>query len=342
MNLAGGDTDSIKRSPAEGDRPLPSASVIIPTLNRRDMLKRVIDSVLDQSVPVEVLVMDDGSTDGTAEMVRDEYPDVTIQPAEESRGPTFRRNAAAAVATTPYLFTLDDDCELVDANTIADTLQAFDHPRIGGVTLPFINVRQDDEIRTAAPDAEDCYIAGSYWGGMIAFRRDAFQAIGGYREALYMHGEESDLSIRMLNAGYVIRLGRVVPLHHHESATRNRPLIHRLGPQNQVLFVWHNVPMPYFLAQLAGTMLNALLHGCRRGRPVRTTFSLTSGLVKIPASWAQREPVRGSVFRLYRYLRSRAGVPFHEIEKRLPPQGGTWPPRKVSSPACETRPSPGG
>ena len=134
MNLTGGDTDSMKRSTAEGDRPVPCASVIIPTLNRRDMLKRVIDRVLNQSVPGEVFVIDDGSTHGTCEMVGEELPHVRLFPAvpgEGPKGPTYRRNLGARHAAAPVLVMLDDDYRLTCRTTISRTLAGFGHPRVG-------------------------------------------------------------------------------------------------------------------------------------------------------------------------------------------------------------------
>lgn len=297
---------------------LPLATVIIPTRNRRDHLRRALSSVISQNVPLEILVMDDGSEDGSADMVRAEFPRAHVHREETARGPAFERNKGAQLATTPYLVTLDDDCELSSEDSIQRTLADFDHPVIGAVTIPFVNILQDDRsVRCAAPDEKGMYATYDYYGGMVAFRREAFLSAGGYRTYLFMHVEEPDLAVRMLNAGYLIRLGRCPPLRHHESPIRDRPRIHQLGPRNHVLFCWYNVPMPYFAPHLLATSFLSLRHGVREGFPHLVLKGILQGYRGMVEEWRRREPVRPSTYRLSRQLRKRVAVPLHEAANAL-------------------------
>lgn len=84
-------------------------SVIIPTFNRKNYISRSIDSVLSQSAPVdEIIVIDDGSTDGTAEFVRRQYPSVNII-SQENKGVSAARNLGIKMAQNQWLAFLDDD-----------------------------------------------------------------------------------------------------------------------------------------------------------------------------------------------------------------------------------------
>lgn len=295
----------------------PVASVIIPTRDRKDELVQVLDSVLKQNVPLEILVMDDASTDGTVELIRERYPQVRIEPGEQAMGPTYRRNRGAELARTNYLVTLDDDCQLTSPDTVARTLRDFDHERIGAVTLPFINIRFDSRVESAAPDAEHCYITGRFLGGMIAFRRDVYQSIGGYRETFFMHVEESDLAIRMLAAGYVIRLGSAQPLHHLASPIRNRNRVRALGPRNQVLFAWHNVPMLYLPAYLLSTTFKGLRHGWRQGHVLASATGFARGYANILRQPNARHPVPLALYRLHRKLAGDRAVTMEEVEREI-------------------------
>ena len=67
----------------------PNISVIIPTKNRKALLRAVLHSVQKQTVKCEVFVMDDGSTDGTEAMVRSEFPEATVLHEEASKGPNI-------------------------------------------------------------------------------------------------------------------------------------------------------------------------------------------------------------------------------------------------------------
>lgn len=86
-----------------------SVSVVIPTHNRLDSLCIAIDSVLDQRHPVhELIVVDDGSSDGTAEHLRQHYPDIKLI-QQSNHGVSHARNRAIEQATGDWLAFLDSD-----------------------------------------------------------------------------------------------------------------------------------------------------------------------------------------------------------------------------------------
>lgn len=292
------------------------ATVIIPTRNRKAQLSAAVESALAQTVPLEILVMDDASTDGTGEMMREKFPSVVYCASPASVGPTAQRNRGAAMASTPYLVTLDDDCVLQSPRTVQQTLLLFGHPRVAAVTIPYVNVLQDQVLRggTAEGRAQVTY---HYLGGMIVFRRDAYLAVGGYREYLFMHVEEPDLATRLLGAGWVIRLGNADPIHHYESPVRDRPRLHVLGPRNHVLYAWYNVPMPRLPIHLAGTTLQTLRHGIRKGITAKVLRGLGRGYGGILHEIRRRKPVSRKTYRLIQLLKTRQATPLEEIEPLL-------------------------
>lgn len=86
-------------------------SVIIPTLNRQDLLARALRSVLKQTRPAdEIIVVDDGSTDHTHEMLQREFPGVHCL-RQENRGVSAARNLGIKKATGPWIALLDSDDE---------------------------------------------------------------------------------------------------------------------------------------------------------------------------------------------------------------------------------------
>src|SRR5271170_7046039 len=89
--------------------PPADATVIITTKNRKDDLRKAVASALTQDARPRVLVIDDGSTDGTSEMIRGEFPTVQLERAEQSRGLIVQRNRGAALAQTPLIVSIDDD-----------------------------------------------------------------------------------------------------------------------------------------------------------------------------------------------------------------------------------------
>ncbi len=88
-----------------------SITAIIPTYDRRSLLPRALDSVLAQSVPPsEIIVVDDGSSDGTADFVREQYPSVNLI-EQENQGVSASRNRGIEAARGDWLAFLDSDDE---------------------------------------------------------------------------------------------------------------------------------------------------------------------------------------------------------------------------------------
>lgn len=105
------------RSPKARSTVLTSVSAIITTRNRLGLLQRALDSVRAQEYPVsEVVVSDDGSTDGTVEWLQQQN-DVTTVLAQSSRGISAARNAAIQAAQGEWLAFLDDDDEWLPNKT---------------------------------------------------------------------------------------------------------------------------------------------------------------------------------------------------------------------------------
>src|SRR5687768_359399 len=87
-------------------------TVIISTKNRLKDLERALLSLRNQSLSHKVIVIDDNSNDGTSEYVRSAFPEVFLHSHNESMGYIVRRNEGVALAETPYVLSIDDDCVL--------------------------------------------------------------------------------------------------------------------------------------------------------------------------------------------------------------------------------------
>lgn len=296
----------------EPTRPL--ATVAISTRNRKDDLRRAVQSALDQTVAVEILVCDDASTDGTSEMIRTEFPSVVLHTSDTPHDVAVQRNMAAELASTSIIVSIDDDAAFTSPDTVAEVLRGFDDPRVGAVAMPFINVRVDSRIRQKAPDSTGTYIASSFVGTAYAIRREVFMKLGGYRTFLIHQYEEEDFCIRMLEAGYMIRLGSTEPIHHFHSPVRDRRGMDIWGARNTVLFTWHNVPMPYFVVHLLGTTVNALAAGVRAGSTLRKVRGVVSGYADCARQMRERQPVRPATYRLYRHLRRVGTLPISALD----------------------------
>jgi len=284
------------------------ATVVITTRNRKEDLRKAVRSCLDQvGVRLEVLVIDDGSTDGTSEMIRVEFPQVRLHRSEVSQGLIAQRNRGAKLASAPIIFSIDDDCAFSGTDIVVQTLSAFDHPRIGAVTIPLINVRMGQNVLQSSPESEGIFVTNSFIGCAHALRKDIFLQLNGYREQLFHQGEEGDYCLRMLQAGYFVRLGRTKPIHHCHSANRSHRRIVVFDARNYMLFVWHNVPLPHLPLFSILTLLRVLNNARRKKCIAWALEGLVKGCTAIAGQeFRNRQPVSSRVFRLYRRLSRRA------------------------------------
>jgi len=282
-----------------------TASIVITTKNRKLDLERALGSCIRQTAGPELIVIDDGSSDGTEELVRREFPTVRLLRDEVSKGYIFQRNRAARVASGDIIFSIDDDAEFSSPHTVEQTLLEFDHPSIAAVGIPFVNVRYSNTVLQRALDVNGTFLTDAFIGTAHAIRREVLLKVGGYREFLFHQGEEEDLCIRMLDVGRFTRLGNADPIYHYESPERDLRRMNVYAARNRVLFSWCNVPMPYLLLDLPAVTANRIIFGFRIGWPVWTIKGVLKGVADCIGQVAKRRAVRADTYRLFRKLRFR-------------------------------------
>jgi GT2 family glycosyltransferase len=292
-------------------------TVLIATRNRKESLERVLAAAAKQSVVRQIICVDDASTDGTGHFIRERFPDVNIVQLMENVGPAAARDIGARHASGEFLAILDDDCVLRDPTSLEKAIGWMDRPRLAGVTLPFVNVLSDTTVRTAAPKPEGIFVTSDFYAGMVLFRREIFVELGGYRTIYFMHHEEPDLALRLLERGFLIRAGQSLLIDHYESPVRDKARLWRLGARNAILFSLLNVPNQYLWYHLPATILKTGYYGMRRGaiNPVLKGFFEAASLGK--EAWEQKLPVSGRTYQLFRKLRKSGPLKWEEVEAFL-------------------------
>ncbi len=307
---------------------------MITTHNRREELRRALASALRQTGDIEILVFDDGSSDGTAEMVRDEFPAVRVHREPRALGLIVARNRAAELVDAPVIVSIDDDAEFVAPDTVEQTLCDLDAPAIGAVAIPHLDVNKDGRQAPRAPDGDAVWVTSVYVGTAHALRRDLFLALGGYRGDFVRQGEELDFCLRLLDAGWWVRLGRAAqPILHHESPKRDLEQIDVYGRRNEILHVWLNAPARWVLPHVAYRIVNGLRLGLHAGRPRSMLRGIVRGLRAAAGARGRRSPVRPATIRVDHRLRRERAVRLDDIAPALFPPGQ----RPATTPRDERR-----
>ena len=193
-------------------------SIVIPTYNRKDLLRRCLAAATNQDYPdYEVIVVDDGSTDGTGEMVQREFPQVRYIRQEPNRGPAAARNRGIEAATGEIIAFTDDDCE-PPLDWLSELAAGFERyleaGAVGGIQEAPKAVQQHNLLaryeqfltRRVYGVGEHPVVGRPAPGGTnnLAVRRDLLQRLGGFDETFPVAaGEDADLLHRLADLGYV-------------------------------------------------------------------------------------------------------------------------------------------
>lgn len=213
-------------------------SIIIVSWNVRDLLRRCLDSILEKPGFSEkpgfwqVIVVDNGSTDGSVEMVRREFPDVHLIANEDNRGFPAANNQGIAVAQGRYILLLNPDTEVMGDALATMITFADDHPDVGMIGPQLLNAdgsvqssrRRLPTLATAffestwlepyAPrrlldryyiqDRPDDAVQDVDWitGAAMLARREAIDEVGPMDEGFFMYSEELDWCRRFGEAGW--------------------------------------------------------------------------------------------------------------------------------------------
>ena len=190
----------------------PLVSVVIPTYNRSDIVRRSIDSVLEQSYgSVEIIVVDDGSTDATRDVLQ-QYGDRILSIHQENCGPSVARNTGVGLASGEFIAFLDSD-DTWKPTKIARQIRLM---LAGGERVPccICNALLTDggdsdttsfELSDVMSDLQEGFwmnpapiIATRFilFNQVVIIRRDAFKKVGGFKPEMRLL-EDHDLAFRL-------------------------------------------------------------------------------------------------------------------------------------------------
>jgi len=235
----------------------PKVSVIIPMLDARAYVADTLDGVFGQTVPpYEVIVVDNGSTDGSPAFVRERYPWARVI-SEPLPGPSAARNAGAAAACGDFLAFCDSDDVWLPWKLERQMAAFGDLAAVGEtpglLASPTLLLIPDDEIPAAYADwsrrraprpVRPCRVGlgellmgTSLMPSSAVLRRDIFESVGGFDPAL-TRGEDPDLWLRVARAATVFRLDLPVYLHRDRPGSLSSRLDEVVAAQTALLRRW--------------------------------------------------------------------------------------------------------
>lgn len=209
------------------------ATVVIPTFNARALLAEALESLEAQTLAHDVIVVDNASTDGTADAVAEGFPHVRVLSLPGNLGFGRAVNRGVDLVETDVVVLVNNDV-LCEPEFLERLLEPFEHDKVGmvaGVLLQHdrpelvdsAGIELDTTLRSwdalwnrPVRDLESAAAPVGPCGGAAAYRTAVFREAGGFDEAFFAYWEDVDLALRIRLAGHrCVRAAGARALHKH-------------------------------------------------------------------------------------------------------------------------------
>ena len=256
-------------------------SIIIPNFNGKQYLKDCLNSIKKQNFSrYEVIIIDNGSTDGSVEYLNENYPEFALIQNRENLGFATAVNQGIAASNAEYVFLLNNDTEL-EVECVSNLLNCINKDEtIFAVSSKMIQ----NQDRNLIDDAGDEYtILGftqkvgnnrstelykskreifSACAGAAIYRRNIFEIIGYFDENFFAYMDDVDISYRARIYGFKCVYCPEAVVYHHVSATsgsKYNTFKIRLAARNNVYVPYKNMPWPQLVLNLLFLILGFLI-----------------------------------------------------------------------------------
>jgi GT2 family glycosyltransferase len=242
-----------------------ACDVVVATRNRRDELLRTLGEIRGLPDVSRIIVVDNGSSDGTPEAVRTEVPDATLIEATTNLG-AAARNIGVAEATAPIVAFSDDD-SWWESGALGRAARLFHrYPRMAVLAARIVlaDGREDPvcAVMAASPLPDRVGLPGPSLLGFVAcgsvVRRKAFVEAGGFHPRLVLGSEEQLLALDVVRNGWGIAYVPDVVAHHRPSGVRDRDGRRQLTARNSLWNAWLRLSPLGALRRSAGIVAGGL------------------------------------------------------------------------------------
>jgi GT2 family glycosyltransferase len=301
-----------------------TVSVVVLTFNRTELLRSNLTEMYRfRNSLRDIIVVDNSTQDGTAQLIRTRFPEVTYVHNETNIG-IAGRNIGMRLAEGDIIATLDDDVMGLSIHDIEyiQTQFARDH-RLGALCFRVLdysthNICNWCHHRRAELDGLGSFLTYEISEGAVAFRREALLCSGYYYEKLFISHEGRDLAYRLMNHGYAVKYdGNIAVYHHHAKAGRTSWRRYYYDTRNAIWIAVRNMPFAYALRYVALTLVAMAIYSLRDGYISYWAKAVKDGLMAWREIYSDRTVWNDQTRRWCREIDSDRPHLFYMIKKRL-------------------------
>ncbi len=212
-------------------------SIVIPTWNRKQDTRRCLDSIMDLNYKdIEIIVIDNDSSDGTKEMLINRYPAVKLIANSKNLGAAYARNQGTILSSGDFIWFLDSDTEIIAPNVLSDMLDILKtHPTVSAVGGELIIEGNIEKIKihkllsfgrgiVTFLKKDECHMVECKFLSTANYlvRKEILFKVGGFDPHYFYLGEDADLCIKIGKLGYKNIVDKNTVVIHHVSKTQRR------------------------------------------------------------------------------------------------------------------------
>ncbi|MEM4204302.1 MAG: glycosyltransferase [Candidatus Methanomethylicaceae archaeon] len=297
-----------------------NVSIVFITWNRAEDLRRTLAHTLRyQQYFNELIVIDNGSSDNTAEVVKFEFPQARLIRLHRNTGVCEARNIGAINANNELLLFLDDDgfFDLSMVPLLVNHFKSNERLAVLGCQIIQVSANKLDELvfESFKPPVTEISPAYTFEGTAFMVRRSVFMRVGMFPDYFFYSNEEDDLSLRLIKEGYEVgRCNQAIMLHY--ASPKQRPSTrHTYYYYRNIHFqIWRNLPAVYAIKESLAVALGGLCRTIFNGNFLPFCRGTLAAIVRLPRVIAkERSPLSLEQYRLYATLRG----PEFKISRRV-------------------------
>ncbi len=305
-----------------------AVSICVLTYNRCSLLRELLKELEAITYkPLEILLLDNHSTDGTQEMVRANFPTIKCIRTEANVG-AAGRNVAMRAAEGDIVVTLDDDIQGFGDQAIEVLVRKFsEDPTLGAMNFNVVNLAGDVCNWVHHCRQEDFYdkdfLTYEITEGAVAFRRCTLERSGYYPETFFLSHEGPDLAFRIIeNEFKVMYTGSVKVTHGFASEGRDSWRNYYYDTRNLLWLAARNFPLSYSTVYLGRGLFSMFVYSVRDGYIRYWWKALVDGIAGLKQAIQERKVLNRSTMEVIRKIDSHRPSVAYMIRSRLLVKGG--------------------
>jgi len=295
----------------------PLVSILIISWNRKDDILETIRLVDEQGYRnFEIIVVDNGSTDGTIDALRQAYPTVRLIGLGRNIG-IAARNTGIAAAKGEIIFCLDSDAN-PEKDAVSNLVRKFQaEPKVGVINSKILNAFTHElgvpsgwvYSERDKSDQDIDFLSYSFSEGGCAIRREVFDKVGPFWERLFFGCEGMEFSLRVLDAGYNILYFPAAVIYHRVTEQSRIKGGDRdyLAFRNSLYIYLVRFPWWMFIIFAALKTGATLFRAAKRGYLRQIMSGLMTFLKEFPSLIKERKPIRNRTALNYLKLQRQHG-----------------------------------